>query len=127
MSKHFYITITSIFVVLCTIIFFLHKTAALQLQAMIGGNVILYVVSILSYNHLHNTLMSGNSKKFIFQIMFLLVVKLFVYALMVVAIVLYLNKDVPSSLIYLLLIMYLIYTFTDNRFILALNRSIDKK
>ncbi len=127
MSKSFYLTISILFVALCAIIYFLNRTSALHMQALLGANVILYLVSILSYNYLYGTLKSGNSKKFILQIMLLLIIKLFIYALMVVGIVFYLNKEVPSVLIYILLIMYLIYTFTDNRFMLAINRSFDKK
>jgi hypothetical protein len=127
MRKKFFVTISAVFIALSVIILLVHKSSALYIQALMGANFVLFIVSILSFQYLHTTLMSGNSKKFILQIMLLLIIKLFVYALMVVAIILFLNKEVPSVLIYFLLIMYLVYTFIDNRFILALNRSIDNK
>lgn len=127
MSKPFYITLTIIFVALCAIIYFLNRTSALHMQALLASNFILFIVSILSFHFLYATLKKGNSKKFVLQIMLLLIIKLFVYALMVVGVVLYLNKEVPGVIIYILLTMYLIYTFTDNRFMLKLNRSFDKK
>ncbi len=127
MSKKFYITISIVYAVLCAIIYFTHKTTAMHLASLLVANTVIYLVSMLSYNFLHKSLLKGNSKQFIFQVMFLLIIKLFLYALMVVGIILYLNKEVPALLIYFILMMYLIYTFIDNKFILALNRAFDKK
>jgi hypothetical protein len=122
MKLNFYTIIAIVFAILSAIIYFSVQTMAMHFTLLMGGNFLLMLIAVASF--FVSTKNTGNAspRGFVNKMMAGSIVRLFACLIGISAVIFYFKNTLPHVNIYFLMIMYVIYSFVENYYLMKLSK-----
>jgi uncharacterized membrane protein len=126
MKFNFYTALAIILGTSMLIIYFLALTTSLHLWLLVGGNLFITILTVLSYRLLIKSAQDTNPRKFVNAMLASSTVRIFSFAIAMACVGFYYKSKLGLANVLILFILYIIYSMVEHSYVMKANKKFNQ-